>query len=349
MSQRANLETSLSANGLSDVSLITTGIEAQGHGLWLDDKTAEGAMQKLIGKSVKSYLRHDGAESDRLGREIGFFSGIYRAGAQVKATAFQFLESFRKEAAGVVERLTELAAKVPDQFGVSLVLNYEPVWVLADGTELPARAGEAAPSGAIRPLPSMRILDVLSADFVGRPAANPSGLFSADLLASVDAAHPKQTPIMETPATFDQAALDAKLGEARSTLTAELSATHAAALAGRDAEVVKLKADLAALDAAHSAAQAAALATLETAHSAALAALNAELAAQKALTDEAVLNSAAKLGVPPLKYTPALQADLTTPEQKLAYYEKLEVGSPERRAFLKANQSALFAAQTKVA
>jgi len=307
--------------GFSNVSLLTGGIEAKGHGIFIDEKTVEGAMKALLGKSVRAYLKHDGAMGDRLGDEIGFFSGIYRDGLQLKAANFEFLESFKQAAPELHGKLVELAAKAPDQFGVSLVLEYAPVWVLADGGEQPARLGVAAPQGAVRAVPSMRVKSVISADLVQRPAANPNGL--------LDATPPMQTKTMATETiTIEahKAALD--------TLTVQLGQTHTTALdaakadfttkleqAGKDAAAAlnvrdeqhtaalakqsdEYKAALDKLvaekDAAHTAALAekdAAIAKLSADHKAELDRIAEE---HKAALVQAEIDGAAKLGVRPI-------------------------------------------------
>lgn len=309
--------------GFSNVSLLTGGIEAKSHGFFIDEKTVDGAMKALLGKSVRAYLKHDGATRDRLGDEIGIFSGIYRDGLQLKAANFEFLESFKQAAPELHGKLVELAAKAPDQFGVSLVLEYAPVWVLADGSEQPARfgVGVAAPQGAVRAVPSMRVKSVISADLVQRPAANPNGL--------LDATPPMQTKTMATETiTIEahKAALD--------TLTVQLGETHTTALdaakadftakleqAGKDAAAAlnvrdeqhtaalakqsdEYKAALDKLvaekDAAHTAALAekdAAIAKLSADHKAELDRIAEE---HKAALVQAEIDGAAKLGVRPI-------------------------------------------------
>lgn len=326
MAQRITLESDFSASdgGLKNVSLITTGIEAEGHGIYLDEKTAETAMKKLLGRSVKSYLRHDGAGRDRLGNEIGFFSGIYRKGAQIKASAFEFLESFKKDSGAIADRLVEMAAKVPDQFGVSLVLEYMPVWVLADGSEVQASSLEA-PAGAVRSVPSMRVLDVISADFVGRPAANPNGLLSVETKVTVDAATVSQP---STPAiTMSEPAIATLSVTDHEAKIAELSAGHTAALEAKTAELSAMKAERDSLTAAFAA------------KDAEIVALKAEAAKVPDLTAKVAdleIFDARKLGVAPMTLgkakLAAVSASLNTPAEKLAYYSKIE-NPAEKQAF----------------
>jgi hypothetical protein len=299
------------STGFQNVSLITGGIEAAGHGLYIDDKSIEDAMRLLLGKSLRAYLKHDGAGTDRLGQEIGFFSGIYRDGQKIKAKSFEFLESFKREAGATYDKLVELAQKVPDQFGVSLVLEYRPVWVMADGTEIPAMLGDAAPSGAIRSAPSMRIANVMSADLVQRPAANPNGLLSVDDSKSLQTS-------MTTPEIKTEIA----------------PAVDAAALAAKDSEIATFKAE--------AEKQVAELSKLGETHKA-----SKERDELKSKVEDLAAFDARQLGVAPVKVAHAQlarkSAAFKTPEEMLTAYEAMPEGA-EKRSFRKMNREALFAA-----
>jgi hypothetical protein len=340
--QRIALQTDFAADaeGLKNVSLITVGLEAAGHGIYLDDKTAETAMKRLLGRSVKSYLKHDGAGGDRLGQEIGFFSGVYRAGQQIKATAFQFLESFRKDAGAVADRLIEMAQKAPDQFGVSLVLEYSPVWVMPDGNEVQASRGEPAPEGALYGMPVMRVLDVISADFVGRPAANPNGLLSADASQPVVEANSQSTELnkmdSDTPAAATAETTSLETVTTAASTTAAVTVVDVAALAAKDGEIAVLAAKLADAEKAHVAALAekdAKLtelsATLATGEDELVGALD-ELEQAEARIAELANFDARKLGIPPLRIASMQAAQaaaaLSTPQQLWEHYQQMPDG-----------------------
>lgn len=337
MSQSVSLETfAANEGGWQNVSLITGGIEAAGHGIYIDEKSIEGAMKALLGRTLRSYLKHDGAGSDRLGQEIGFFSGIYRDGMQLRAKEFRFLESFRAEVPAVHAKLVELAEKAPDQFGVSLVLEYRPVWVMADGDEIAAMLGDAPPAGAVRSMPSIRVISVNSADLVQRPAANPNGLLSAKIDAS----------------TTQQMTSEPKIAELDA-----VKAEHSAALAAKDTEIASLKAATEAesikLAEAHKVALSekdtliAALTADKAKAEASVAELSKERDALKVQVDELAAFDARQLGVAPVKVAAAqLNRKLSgykTPEDKLAAYEAMPEGS-EKTAFRKLHREALFAA-----
>lgn len=166
---------------MGDVSIITTG-EALGHGLQIDGKTLDQAEELLKGKKLRAYLTHSGAwYEDRLTKEIGSFSGIYRDGDQLKAKQFRPFKAFRKNNQQQYDILFELAEEMPENFGVSIVPEGFAVWVMDNGDEMNYRYGDDKPEGAVDDMPSLRLVSILSADFVDAPAANPGGLFRADV------------------------------------------------------------------------------------------------------------------------------------------------------------------------
>lgn len=170
--------------GLSDVSILTMG-EAGGHGMIIDEQTISEFMKLSLGKTVPAYLTHEGAQDketgrplDRLGKEIGMFSGFYRDGNKVRAKNFQFLESFKSEEGKTHKTLVEMAQNFADNLGISPVLRHFKAWVTPSG-DIPAD-GKTVPASALNKLPSMRLRDLLSCDFVHKPAAN-LGLFEAKI------------------------------------------------------------------------------------------------------------------------------------------------------------------------
>lgn len=161
--------------GLQDVSILTMG-EARGHGEIVDEKTIEQFMQLSMGKSIPAYLTHagavgeDGRTVDRLGKEIGMFSGFYRDGNKVRAKNFQFLEAFKQGEPKVYATLAEMAKNFAENLGISPLMRRARVWATSSG-DVPAKDG-AVPAGALNKFPSIRLRDLLSCDFVQKPAAN---------------------------------------------------------------------------------------------------------------------------------------------------------------------------------
>ena len=266
--QRGLSAGSVNSKGFADVSIITGGVEALGHGLFVDEGSISGLMGLLMGKTLPGYLTHDGAMfGDRLTNEIGLFSGFYRDGLKVKAAQFSFLNSFIKHSAGAYETLMELADKVPDQFGLSVVFSGEAVWACEDGSEVSAEL--AKPDNCNAEYPSIRFSSVESADFVKSPAANPAGL-----LARID----ERAESMAD--TISLSKHSEALEAAKLEVTSALSATHKAALDKLAADHV---AALAAKDEAHKTVTAALaekeveLLAAKTAHESALSAKDIEL------------------------------------------------------------------------
>lgn len=197
-------------NGFSDVSILTAG-EADGHGVMVDEETINDFMKLSMGKTIPAYLTHAGAVDangrpvDRLGKEIGMFSGFYRDGMKVRAKNFKFLQSFIDSEPKAYATLIEMAQNFSDKLGISPVLQQIRNWVMGDGSEMPAD-GER-PEGATGMLPIMRILGIKSLDFVQQPAAN-IGLFEAKVDAPPIIMNPESVLL-----SVHTAALSAKDGE----------------------------------------------------------------------------------------------------------------------------------------
>lgn len=347
--------------GMKNPTVLSVG-EARGHGFFLDEKSLDQAARLMIGKSLKSYLNHEPNPTKRTGQEIGYLSGFYREGDKLRAKAFEYFDTFKRQSADLYAKLAELTQKIPDALGFSPVISYSPVWVMQDGRELPAQLGEEAPRGAVRNLPSARILDILSADIVSRPAVNLMGFLSANE-PLVDADAEKQAT-MSKELESKVAALEAQVASLE-TVTKERDAARAELEAkGKEsaaavARVAELEAAAKSASEQHTAAlaekdkaSAAAVAALEAAHVAKLGEVTKAHEAALKAKDKEIADlrdfDARKLGVAPLKVaqlqSKQLEAQLTTPAAKLEHYKKLPLG-PERTAFRKKHYAELMAAE----
>lgn len=170
--------------GLQDVSILTMG-EAGGHGMLVDEKTIQDFMKLSMGKTIPAYLTHEGSQDpetgrpkDRLGKEIGMFSGFYRDGDKVRAKNFTFLQSFKDAEPKAHKTLVEMAQSFAENLGISPVMRHFKAWALKDGSEV--KADGSVPAAALNSFPSMRLRDLLSCDFVQKPAAN-LGLFETKI------------------------------------------------------------------------------------------------------------------------------------------------------------------------
>jgi hypothetical protein len=160
---------------IDEVSLIAVG-QAKGHGLFVDDASLVTALAALRDKNLPAHITHADANGDRMLTQVGYFAEFYIDERKLKAKRFVALDSFRADEPDRYNRLFDLAANIPDTFGLSLVFEANIVMVMADGSEVPV--ADYKGKGAVRDEPSVRFVDIQSADFVDAPAANEEGLFS---------------------------------------------------------------------------------------------------------------------------------------------------------------------------
>jgi hypothetical protein len=290
-----------------NVALITGGVEALGHGSFIDDETVRGLAAMLVGRSLPAYITHEGTGlfggGDRLTTEVGVWSGIHLDAGKLRATQFQFLKSFEDHEPAKRDRLVELAQKMPDQFGVSLVGRIDLKWATPNGDQ-PVIPGMDTPEDALFDYPSVRFLEVESADFVKSPAANPDGLFSRKSEALAEVA-PVDAPAvgMSEEVTLSISAevvehLKADFERLSKDFTAERE-TLQAQLATKTAELIAAKEQADRIDEMHKTAAEAA----KTAFAAERERLQSDLKTAKEL-------SAARLGVPPVEVS---AAEITAP------------------------------------
>ena len=196
-------------NQLRNVNLISIG-EAQGHGMLVDQGTLDSLMETDTLKSgkVRSYITHgDICVFDRLTDEAGLFEKPRVEGEHLRAD-FTALDSFIKYKRAQSDTLFELAEKAPDHFGVSIAFRGRVVWLTEEGNEIES---DKKPKAAINDLPSIRVDELFSADFVDNPAATRSLFRATEQI-------PHQT-MPELPKDFNLAAHDVTLR--RSVLEAE--------------------------------------------------------------------------------------------------------------------------------
>lgn len=280
---------------VKDISVITEG-EALGHGMMIDTKTLTSVWDLMKGKVTKSYWKHAGwNEGDRLGEEFGLLSSPYidTATKQLKAN-FQVLEAFRSTYPERWAYFSELVVKAPKELGLSIHFGGNTVWVLDDGSEIPAD-GER-PSNALGQMPFVRAVELHSADLVSRPAANKGGLFEqgikeTELLDNKQALTTELATLATSVAAAGEQlkAKDATISELNGKLTEALTSVKdslaafkakeeelAALKTERDAKVKELSEGLATATTALESAKAEAV-TKEATYNAQLAAMNKTL------------------------------------------------------------------------
>ncbi len=270
---------------IEGISLISTG-EAKGHGMTVDLKTLTGIFELTKGKVLKAFWTHGQAFSgDRLGEEVGLFSGFHIVGTQLKAR-FTVLEAFRRTYSERFDYLFELSEKAASEFGVSISFEGLANWILDTGEEVPADGDR--PANAVGDLPVVRVTRMLSADFVSDPAANAS-LFSQGKLTAllderqkVNANVERLSAILSEKETALTAAAEqsAALKLSVDSLTSELT-TERAAFGVKETEFAAVKTSLE---------------TKISELSASLDTLNADLAAAKDANDTAAAEYKEQLG-----------------------------------------------------
>jgi hypothetical protein len=185
------------AGRIAGVSLLTADREASGHGVWIDQRTLETFEAEMKGRRIKAYATHGSWGGDGTLDEVGYWESVRIEGNQLRED-FQALAAWRKHEEAEFDTLFELAEKLPQEFGASLSFRMTLCWVTKDGREIDTKrkwreCGDwnyeqyfdpAMPADALRDMPSVRCVEVYSADFVCVPAAN-DGLFRA---GPVDAA-----------------------------------------------------------------------------------------------------------------------------------------------------------------
>ena len=191
----------LEAHTLSNVNLISIG-EARGHGIIVDQGTLDSMMEteELKSGRLRAYITHgDLCVFDRLTDEAGLFTNPRIEGEHLRAD-FKPFDSFMKHQTAKFETLFELAEKTPDQFGVSIAFRGRAVWPTEGGNEV---ENDEKPDDALNELPSIRVDELFSADFVDNPAATRS------LFRSIELKQNQSMP--ELPEDFNLAAHDVTL------------------------------------------------------------------------------------------------------------------------------------------
>jgi hypothetical protein len=246
------------AGTISRVSLITGDREAGGHGLWIDRKSLETFQALLTDRRLKAYATHGTWSKDGTLDEIGYWQASALEGNQLFAD-FVALTSWKTHARPEYDTLFELAEKLPSEFGVSLSFKFATVWVMPGGAEIATRRkfsaiGDAvydppAPVGALRALPSVRAVEIYSADFVDQPAAN-AGLFRSESGGAIEPSS-REAEIARLSAERDALPHDASAALRRGEIIARLKVLRSDAadsgIVGSPAQIEKLRGELAAV------------------------------------------------------------------------------------------------------
>lgn len=169
------------AGVIEGVSVITSGVQAKGHNLEVDDTTLEQmlnlAQSKPGGKVPVKWNHKTGADAVN-----GYFTNFRRIGNKLKAD-WHLLKSHSQ-----YEQALELAERMPENVGFSA--SFMGLSELADGRKVYnpdektkshytiEAGGKRVPVKATEKI-FARCEELISVDLVATPAANPDGMFSA--------------------------------------------------------------------------------------------------------------------------------------------------------------------------
>jgi hypothetical protein len=182
------------AGVLRGVSVITAGVEAKGHGIWIDQTSLE-----MVKASAETYVDGLQVKSDH-GSGFGEIEGVLRDfvidGNQLRAD-FHLIKSGEE-----YERICEMAEMMPSSFGLSIEFS--------------------GVSEEIDEYRYARPVEIYAVALVDQPAANPSGLFQAmsePETAPVEV--PAEAPVEEIKAEEVTAELEVKGPEGTQNLPEE--------------------------------------------------------------------------------------------------------------------------------
>jgi DNA repair exonuclease SbcCD ATPase subunit len=162
---------------------------------------------------------------------------------------FQAFDSFREDDSRKYNRLFEMAQKMPERFGLSIVFSANSAWATPDGDVPMGRwpnndsdrlyDENNPPEDALFEFPSIRVEEVSSADFVDSPAANQRGLFSKIDKPNISKMTKAELTEKNDELVAEAEALEAKLAEVQTQLAEQ--SEEEAKIEGVSEENEKLK------------------------------------------------------------------------------------------------------------
>jgi hypothetical protein len=162
-------------------------VEALGHGVLIDTASLDQvcALGNAAEGGVKVRYTHPGLCGDGMGSYLGRMRNFAVVGDKVLGDIHLSDVAAASPEGNLRDYVLGLAQEDPGAFGMSVVIETSQVFRLADGSEVPAEAGQPAPDGATTALPLVRVTALHAVDVVDEPAANRDGMFGrgAALLA----------------------------------------------------------------------------------------------------------------------------------------------------------------------
>lgn len=158
-------------------------VEALGHGVMLDEKSLDQlvSMGNAAKRGIKSRFTHPGMSADGLGKYLGRLRDFRREDDKAIADLHLSELASKSPSGDLGAYVMDMATNEPDMFGMSVVIDLDRVWRLADGSEWTDTDSESKPNNALDQLPVARIKQFVACDAVDEPAANRDGLFSSAL------------------------------------------------------------------------------------------------------------------------------------------------------------------------
>lgn len=187
-SRGASVRVEREARVIRGYSVLTSGVEAQGHGLFIDETMAQQAADAINAAGpagIKSRFTHPGPSSDGLGKFLGRTRNARLEGGRVLADLHLSELADASPSGKLGSYVMDMAEKDPAAFGASIVFRRD------RGAEELFVAQNKNPQGEFRSpdarnerhVPHARLKSLSASDVVDDPAANPGGMFSADELA----------------------------------------------------------------------------------------------------------------------------------------------------------------------
>jgi HK97 family phage major capsid protein len=164
-------------------AVITAGVEALGHGEFIDDTFAQQVVSagNHSEKGVKVRFTHPGLSADGLGTMLGRAQRFrLRDGRVLADLHFIDAASDAPERGDIAGYVMKLAEEAPEHFGASIVFSPDlgAMEKFSLGNLNEEGEFESPDERNTRNLPHSRLSRLWATDIVDEPAANPAGMFS---------------------------------------------------------------------------------------------------------------------------------------------------------------------------
>lgn len=173
------------------VTAMMANVEATGHGIATDNKTIQMMLAlSQDGRSRRQRFGHPGISENYTGKQVSNAVNFRIENGNLVHDAV-FLPEARKSPAFAkdpVDYILSLAENNPTEFGESVVITCDAVWILQDGSEVSIYDGEGEddggefslmgkPSTAVNDIPMIRPVEFHYVDWVNEGAATHNGMF----------------------------------------------------------------------------------------------------------------------------------------------------------------------------